>query len=424
MKKLILILLPLSIFAQSYDVLFLGNSYTFYNQMPNMVSEIATSLGDTVIAESNTPGGWKLEQHAQTGSSSLQKITEKQWDFVFIQAQSNEPSFPPYQVEDETYPYAETLVNAIEANNSCSEPVFFMTWGRENGDNINGQQYPIISTYAGMQQRLRESYLEMGMDNDATVSPVGMAWYHMRDQYPSVMLYSGDESHPSQAGSYLAACVHYATLFGESCVNANTYVPSGMSAEVATNIQTIASNTVLDSTQVWNMFAIQSADTVQLNDSTYSFNMSASNYDYLEWDFGDGTSETTANATHTFAPGQHNVTLTISTNQDCLHKSVSFTIDIQGTSDTSTVSDTTVNILDLNNTLQLYPNPTNDYIFIDGVEANSQLKIYNLIGEVVLEQNISQNERINLSTLTQQGQYVVEIRTEDEVSTFKLIKNE
>ena len=62
MKKIILLILPLSIFAQSYDVLFLGNSYTFYNQMPNMVSEIATSMGDTVVAESNTPWGWKLEQ--------------------------------------------------------------------------------------------------------------------------------------------------------------------------------------------------------------------------------------------------------------------------------------------------------------------------------------------------------------------------
>ena len=167
MKKIILLLLPLSIFAQSYDVLFLGNSYTFYNQMPNMVSEIATSMGDTVVAESNTPGGWKLEQHAQAGSSSLQKITEKQWDFVVIQGQSQEPSFPPYQVAEETYPDAEILVNAIEDNYECTEPIFYMTWGRKNGDNINGQQYPIISTYLGMQQRVRESYLEMGIDNEA-----------------------------------------------------------------------------------------------------------------------------------------------------------------------------------------------------------------------------------------------------------------
>ena len=423
MKKIILLLLPLSIFAQSYDVLFLGNSYTFYNQMPNMVSEIATSMGDTVVAESNTPGGWKLEQHAQAGSSSLQKISEKQWDFVVIQGQSNETSFPPFQVAEETYPYAESLVNAIEDNYECTEPIFYMTWGRKNGDNINGQQYPIISSYLGMQQRVRESYLEMGMDNEATVAPVGMAWKKSIQDNPNFELYTGDESHPNMAGSYLAACVFYCTIFQESCVG-SSYLPNGVSQEDATTLQTIASSVVLDSTQVWNMFAIQSADTVMLNDSSYTFSASASNYDNLEWDFGDGTTANTPTANHTFDEGQHTVNLNVFSNgEDCLEKTITFEINISGVADTTT-TDTTTYISDLNNTFKLYPNPATNYISIEGVEANSHLKIYNVLGKVVLEQSISKDQRINLSTLTQVGQYIVELRSEDKVNTFKLIKNE
>jgi hypothetical protein len=107
--------------------------------------------------------------HAEANSSTMQKIRQQDWDFVILQAQSNEPSFPPYQAANEVYPYAQALVDSISANDSCTEPVFYMTWGRKYGDtSVNGQQYPIISTYLGMQQRLRESYLEMGMNHDAT----------------------------------------------------------------------------------------------------------------------------------------------------------------------------------------------------------------------------------------------------------------
>ena len=51
-------------FSQSYDALFLGNSYTFYNNMPTMASDIADSMGDTLNVQSNTPGGWRFLNHA------------------------------------------------------------------------------------------------------------------------------------------------------------------------------------------------------------------------------------------------------------------------------------------------------------------------------------------------------------------------
>ena len=419
MKKLFLLLLPISIYAQSYDALFLGNSYTFYNQLPTMVSEIATSMGDTLQVQSNTPGGWRLLNHAEANSSSMQKIRQQDWDFVILQAQSQEPSLPPWQVEDEVYPYAQALVDSIYVNNSCTEPVFFMTWGRKNGDSMNGPSYPAVATYEGMQQRLRESYLQMGMDNDATVAPVGMAWKKSINDNPNFELYTGDESHPNQAGSYLAACVIYSTIFQKSCVGSTFLPPSGLTEEEAATLQNIASSVVLDSTDVWNMFAIQSADTLQLNDSTYSFSMSASNTENIEWDFGDGTTANSSDATHSFTEGQHTIVLSVFTNDDCLQKTISYNIDIEGSSDTTNVYYT-----DLNNKLKIFPTPANNYITIEGVAHHSDLKIYNLLGDVVLEQKVKHGERIYLSSLTQAGQYIVEIRNGDEVTTFKLIKNE
>ena len=124
MKKLFLVaFLPLTLFCQTYDVLFLGNSYTSSNNLPMMISEIALSFGDTINYDSNTPGGFNLQSHT-TDPNSLSKISQQNWDFVVIQAQSQEPSFPPSQVASQTYPYAQILIDSIASNNSCTEPVF------------------------------------------------------------------------------------------------------------------------------------------------------------------------------------------------------------------------------------------------------------------------------------------------------------
>ena len=60
----------------------------------------------------------------------------------------------------------EILVDSIELIFSCTEPLFFMTWGRKYGDQQNCQFYPPICTLCGYKQRLRESYLEMSFDNN------------------------------------------------------------------------------------------------------------------------------------------------------------------------------------------------------------------------------------------------------------------
>jgi hypothetical protein len=419
---LLLLLIPTSMFSQSYDALFLGNSYTFYNNMPTMASDIADSMGDTLNVQSNTPGGWRFLNHAAANSSSMQKIRQQDWDFVILQAQSNEPSSPPWQVEEEVYPYAQTLVDSIAANDPCTEPVFFMTWGRKYGDSVNGQVYPLISTYEGMQQRLRESYLEMGMDNDATVAPVGMAWKHSIDDNPNFELYTADEGHPNLAGSYLAACTFYCTLFQKSCVG-SSYVPNGLSIGDATTLQTIASNTVLDSTWVWNMFTIQSADTTSTNDSTYSFSTTASNYDNLVWDFGDGNTSSTANASHTFGSGQHQVELSVFSNGGCLVKKETFDLEVVSANDTSS-TDTTVSIFtNLSESIKLYPTPLNNYLTIEANDKRSLFKIYNMMGQLVYSKEVIGTERIDFNDLAR-GHYIAKIQTKDEDLTFKIFKNE
>ena len=100
MKKIFLLLFLTSkiLLSQTVDVLFIGNSYTYANNMPQMVSEIASSFGDTLNFESSTPGGATFNFHS-TNINTLNKISQKPWDYVVLQAQSQEPSFSPIQVQ-------------------------------------------------------------------------------------------------------------------------------------------------------------------------------------------------------------------------------------------------------------------------------------------------------------------------------------
>ncbi|MFM2201999.1 MAG: hypothetical protein RL040_1199, partial [Bacteroidota bacterium] len=115
---------------------------------------------------------------------------------------------------------ATQLNDSILAHNPCAETVFYMTWGRENGDQQNCANWPPVCTYEGMDDLLRERYMMMAEMNEGVVSPVGAVWRYLRENHPDIDLFSSDGSHPSAAGSYVAAVCFYSTFFRKSPLNA------------------------------------------------------------------------------------------------------------------------------------------------------------------------------------------------------------
>jgi hypothetical protein len=322
MKKIIIllsVLLPLGLVAQTKTALFLGNSYSYSNGgVPDMVAEIASSLEDTLIFDDNLIGGATLENHSEN-STSLSKIAAQAWDFVVLQDQSQLPSFPQSQVETMVYPFAEILCDSIYANDSCTIPMFFMTWGRENGDASYCESWPPVCTYEGMQLELRKSYLKMAEDNGGAAAPVGMVWKAIREDFPEIDLYSLDGSHPSLAGTFLASNVFYTAMFHNSPLGG--YIPDGISASDALHMQEYAANITLDSVDIWmidttHVTAFFMPD-IPIGKSLagYFFNDSE-NAEWFEWDFGDGSeiliqSEYVSHTEHEFpAEGEYTVCLT------------------------------------------------------------------------------------------------------------------
>lgn len=172
----------------SKKVLFLGNSYTGVNDLPNMLSDAAKSTGDTLLFDSNIPGGYTFKRHAGD-VNSLSKIIQGGWDYVVLQEQSQYPSFPISQVQASVFPYARFLDSLIQAKNPCAETVFYMTWGRKNGDAGNCASWPPVCTYAGMDSLLNLRYNMMADDNNAILSPVGAVWKYIRQNHPLIELY-------------------------------------------------------------------------------------------------------------------------------------------------------------------------------------------------------------------------------------------
>lgn len=236
------------VWADGYKVLFIGNSYTDVNNLPQLIASIAEAEGDTLVFSANLPGGSTFNNHLNN-STTISLIQQGDWDYVVLQGQSQEPSFPDGQFYSETYPYAQQLCEKIRQFNPEAKVVFYMTWGRKNGDQNNCPYFPPLCTYEGMDSLLYLRYMTMAADFEAEVSPVGALWHYLRDHHPEIELYASDGSHPSLAGSYAAACSFYSVLFRKN-TRELAYNP-GIDEGQAENIKIAASKVVYDSLAKW-----------------------------------------------------------------------------------------------------------------------------------------------------------------------------
>lgn len=233
----------------SIRVLFIGNSYTYYNKMPSMFDSIARTQKKRVAVTAVTKGGEKLAGHLKN-PKLLDKLKKGGWDFVVIQEQSAMPSYSTPEVMRTTYKAAHTLDSLIRVGSPKAQTVYYMTWGHKFGCQKPQEGYPLINNYSGMQMRLANSYIEMAYDNNGRCAPVGLAWKEIREKHPDLVLYKQDCSHPSVLGSYLAANVIYSTIFPKPY---QTVYTAGVPENVAEIIQQTAQNTVFDNLSILNI---------------------------------------------------------------------------------------------------------------------------------------------------------------------------
>jgi len=234
---------------EPYEILFIGSSYFNYNDLLNLFKNLADSAGKKVDIDRKIANGLYLDDHAKSSTTEL-KIKEKKWDYVILQGVGSITAYPEIFTDHPVYPALKTLQNKISENCESTKMVFCLPWAYEDGMTwLAGW----TDTYEDMQIKVYENTLQYSDDLGFIIAPVGWAWNTVLKEknYPLHYLHKSDWNHPSLKGSYLMACVIFSTIFQESSVDLPYY--GGIPEEEANYFQTIASTTVLDSLDLWNI---------------------------------------------------------------------------------------------------------------------------------------------------------------------------
>jgi hypothetical protein len=194
---------------QRLRVLLIGNSYTFYNNLGDIVAGISRSKKDgpiidaTIAAAQNRDLAWHLEN-----GPAMPALEKGGWDFVSIQETSllpggsmvgGKPVVGDPAKPGGFYDSAREMVKRIRAKGAT--PILEMTWARRDNPGT-------------MQQDLAAAFGTIGKELDVRVAPIGLAWQEARWRLRTLEFHFRDGAHPSEAGSYLTAAVIYATITG------------------------------------------------------------------------------------------------------------------------------------------------------------------------------------------------------------------
>lgn len=240
-----------------YSVLFIGNSYTFWHNLPSLFENVVKSAGLEVTVDSVTHGSYSLikycnendttvdDQGEGNGKMVAEKLKNNSYDIVFLQDLSTQTMYG----REAFYKGAYLLNEKVKANGAKS--ILYQTWARKPGATIYNDSF----TVDDMTKTIAANYNVMGEVLNVPVSPVGAAFYECLNQYEEIELYSKDMSHPSINGHYLAALVHFATVYGLSPMGIS-YRPGGVDIVTASKLQEIAHYTVFDGFKIEDEYLV------------------------------------------------------------------------------------------------------------------------------------------------------------------------
>lgn len=215
--------------TDSVRVLFIGNSYTYGNDLPELLAQLMAGKSVKFGYESITAGGATLQKHWEEGKVQA-AIQRKPWNFVILQEQS----VRPFSNREAFFQYARLL--DAEVKKTKAKTLFYGTWAAKASPDE--------------QPKLTEAYQAIAKETGALIAPVGEAWKLALSD--SLALHGSDRRHPNLAGTYLAGCMLYRAITNKKAkglprqIIRNGKPAAGLSEEVADRLQRIADKTRID----------------------------------------------------------------------------------------------------------------------------------------------------------------------------------
>ncbi len=183
---------------EDFAVLFIGNSLTYANDLPGMLSDLLTTASDhdRVVVESIAEPNYGLQDHWENGGTR-DRIRRGSWDVVIFQQGPSATEGRPSLID-----YSARFAPLVREGGGI--PGLYMVWPDRIRD----------FDFAGV----RGSYLAAATGVDGYFFPSGVAWQEAWKADSSLALYGPDGFHPSISGTYLAAVVIYEQLSGRNAV--------------------------------------------------------------------------------------------------------------------------------------------------------------------------------------------------------------
>lgn len=210
------------------NVLFVGNSYTYINDVPHLVSEMGLTDKNKIIikaamlAEGNANlEGWFARPQA------IELLNSRRWDFVVLQEHSMRPVIP--ELSGRMRQAFQDWDRAIRATGA--KTIIYQTWARKPGSSwYTDDRAPSLhfDSPEAMQEQVDRVTNEFAAEIQAPVVPVGDYILRCGKELGYSEFYDDDGTHLKISGSYLAALMLYRQLSGHN-VDGVTYIPPNMS---------------------------------------------------------------------------------------------------------------------------------------------------------------------------------------------------
>jgi hypothetical protein len=385
-------------FCQSDEVLFIGNSVTYFNDMPEIFKNLAASKGKNVSITTHTPGGTGFVNHVDD-PSLYQKIRSKNYKYVIMQPGTGESAGQSYPVSV-TAERGRKIRDSIRKYSPCSKIFLYeIPYGVPSANEYN--------TYFAFQQKIKDSITKMSNLMQVEMVPAGESARNYYNATQDLALHgSYNDIHPGPKGSYLVAASMYSTVFQDHIFPSAFY--NGLPQNTAENFQNIADQVFFNNPAQWNsnVFHLHSDFITAINGTTVNFTNHSANYTSILWSFGDGTTDSSLNPVHQYTvSGTYTVSLTVNKNSCAETYNKIITLGTLGTKDQKAHPE-----------LTFYPNPVTDFCYIRSKEKIKNIIVYDMAQRKVNDwKNLGIYDiKIDFSTYSK-GAYTISILYENDL---------
>jgi len=204
LKNFIQLFIIITFISAQEKILFIGNSFTFYWNLPSLVESMAKEKGIPLDIYQSTAGAATLKDHwdSKRGLKSKKVLRENSFSTIILQDHSTSPLLKLAESKD----YFIRFIELVKGNES--KVILYGTW-----------TYPanplIGKTFKGIDP-IQYALKPIADHTNSKIAPVGTAFRLFQEKHPEISVFTSDNKHPSAVGTYLAACVFFKMITGES----------------------------------------------------------------------------------------------------------------------------------------------------------------------------------------------------------------